>query len=121
LKHLLQARQNYKLYQELKQGGEHLDWAVTVLFYAALHVVQAYFVESAASEAEIPRDHVERDSAIWRELRPIVNQYSFLKTRSMWARYALDKPKPTPLLLEQYESRQFADVLSELGRLGFTL
>ena len=26
LLHLAQARRNYRLYQELKQGGEHLDW-----------------------------------------------------------------------------------------------
>jgi hypothetical protein len=121
LQHLMQARQNYKLYQELKQGGEYLDWAVTVLFYAALHLVQAYLVETAPSEADIPADHVARDSAIWRRLRPIVNQYSFLKTRSTWARYTLTRPKPTRAVLEQFESRQFAGIVAELGRLGITL
>ena len=43
--HLDQARQDYTLNQELKRRGQYLDWAVTVLFYTALHLAEACLVE----------------------------------------------------------------------------
>jgi len=50
-KHLALARQNYDTYHRLEHSGQDLDWAVTVLFYTALHLMQAYFVQSRAIRA----------------------------------------------------------------------
>ncbi len=62
-----------------------IDWAVTALFYAALHYVEAYFATMNRHSA----DHRARDSAIRRDanLRKIYNDYSELKNHSINARY----------------------------------
>jgi hypothetical protein len=57
LLHLAQARQNYELYQQLKQAGQHLDWAVTLLVYTALHLAEAYLAETASSAFDLPKGH----------------------------------------------------------------
>lgn len=39
--HLEQARHNLSLYEKLRDEGCYPDWAVTALFYSALHLVDA--------------------------------------------------------------------------------
>jgi hypothetical protein len=121
LAHLEQARLNYKLYRELKLQGEHLDWAVTLMFYTALHLIQAYLVEIAATGFDIPSDHEHRDRCITLRLAPIAADYSFLQTRSNWARYQPTRPRPSLDQVEQYETVQFARIVAELRRRGVTL
>lgn len=121
LLHLAKARQNYRLYQQLKRGGDDLDWAVTVLFYAALHLAEAYLVEISPSAFSRPKGREERSAAIRRHLPQIYADYQFLRTRSTWARYHVRKPKPTPQAVQQYETQQFARIVDELRRLGVSL
>ena len=52
--HLDQARANYLLYRQLRAEGQHRDWAITLLFYTALQLIQSYAVESAATSFDIP-------------------------------------------------------------------
>jgi hypothetical protein len=40
--HLEKARRNYVLYTQLAPSTEYRDWAITHLFYAAIHLVQAH-------------------------------------------------------------------------------
>ena|SRR5437899_7371400 len=121
LLHLAQARQNHDLYQQLKREGKHLDWAVTVLFYTALHLIQAYLVELAATGFDIPKDHEDRDRYVRRKLTPIFSDYSLLQTRSNWARYQPNKPKPTVDLVQEYQDLQFARIVAHLRQLGVRL
>lgn len=121
LSHLAQARHNYHLYQELRTGGTHLDWAVTLLFYTVLHLAETYLAERASSAFDLPKGHEERSAAIGRHLPQIYDDYRFLQIRSTWARYDIDRPKPTPALVQQCETQQFARIVAELGRLGINL
>ncbi len=63
----------------------YLDWAITALFYAALHYVEAYF---ATMKRHSP-DHRTRDSAVHRDfkIKGIYNDYNELKNYSINARY----------------------------------
>jgi hypothetical protein len=63
----------------------HLDWAITALFYAGLHYVEAYF---ATRKVHSP-DHRTRDSSIRRDvsIRQIYKDYNELKNFSINARY----------------------------------
>jgi hypothetical protein len=63
----------------------YLDWAITALFYAALHFVEAYF---ATMKRHSP-DHRTRDSAIQRDsrIKSLYNDYNELKNYSINARY----------------------------------
>lgn len=60
-------------------------WIVTILFYAALHQVQAYF----ARMGQNPTMHTARDSAIQRDakLKIIYIDYREMETYSRTARY----------------------------------
>jgi hypothetical protein len=65
-------------------SSHSLDWSVTVLFYAALHLVEATLAPQSHS-----RTHVERDGTIRQhpQLRPIYGHYRELKERSLESRY----------------------------------
>lgn len=121
VRHLEWARSNFALYGKLKDWGTHLDWAVTVLFYTALHLVQTHLVESAATGFDIPRDHPERDSAVARLLPDLYAHYRFLNNRSQWDRYHVDKPPPSLAHLQVYEDNHFRPVETGLYAVGISL
>jgi len=101
--HLAKAQANESLSVAL-QSGASLDWSVTVLFYAALHLVEATLAPQAHS-----RTHVERDATIRQhpQLRPIYGHYRELKERSLQARYdcqAFSLPAVQRLYVAEYEA-----------------
>src|SRR6266849_5769348 len=114
--HLAQARHNLRLYQKLKDEGEFLDWAVTALFCAALHLIQACLIDIAADAFDYPRSHEQRDAFIRRKLSEIWLPYNFLQNQSTRARYHPDQPKPNLRNLQQYEADQFAAIDAALER-----
>ena len=66
------------------QSGPHLDWSITVLFYAAVHLVEATLAPQMHSA-----NHNARFANIRRHplLRQIYFQYHELYSRSLDARY----------------------------------
>ncbi len=62
-----------------------IDWALIMLFYAAMHYVEAYLAKSGVHL----RIHTTRDNAISRDssLRKIFKEYSDLKFYGYNARY----------------------------------
>jgi hypothetical protein len=92
-----------------------------VLFYTALHLVQAYIVENASTGFDIPRDHPERDSAVSRLLPHIYPSYRFLSNRNQWATYHVDKPVPTLEQVRQYEDQHFRRIETALKDLDIAL
>ena len=99
IKHLEKARHNYKVYQELK-NGTHYDWQAIVLFYTAMHLVQAYFVQVASTGFDIPKEHDRRASLVHQKLPPIGSDFEHLFKESMAARYYLPKFRPNYGTLE---------------------
>lgn len=84
--HIVQAAHNEALSRVIEQ--QYADWALTALFYAALHYVEAYFYQDSASG--YPRhytNHVDRHAAVRSRLRPIYGHYRALMTHSLDARY----------------------------------
>jgi hypothetical protein len=55
------------------------------------------------------------------KLPQVYREYSILHMRSQWARYRVDRPKPTPAEVQRYEAEQFAHIVAELARLGVEL
>src|SRR5438876_11165739 len=105
--HLAQARHNFRLYQKLRDEGEFLDWAVTALFYTALHLIQACLIDISADAFDYPRSHEQRDAFIRRKLNDIWIPYHFLQNQSTRARYHPDQPQPSLRKLQQCEADQF--------------
>ena len=81
--HLANAESNQRLSLAL-QAGPHIDWSVTVLFYAALHLVEAALAPQTHSA-----NHNARFANIRRhpQIRHVYFDYYELYTRSLDARY----------------------------------
>lgn len=120
-KHLTRARQNYETYGRLKRSGQDLDWAVTVLFYTALHLAQAYFVQQAATSFDIPRNHQERSTHVGLKLPPIYRHYRTLEDHSRRARYEPDYVPLTPEAIQTLEDRDFVPITVALRQRGISL
>jgi hypothetical protein len=84
--HQQQAVHNRNFFTEFRLAqSDYTDWAATVLFYTALHLVEAFL----ASRGEHSPDHRQRDQNFVRfaELRPLYSPYRELKHHSQRARY----------------------------------
>jgi len=81
--HIDKARSNEALSLSLR-ATPYPDWAATVLFYAALHLVEAVLAPLTQL-----RTHVRRDNVVATDprLRPIYVHYRELYDRSLDARY----------------------------------
>src|SRR5215210_5981235 len=81
--HLAKAESNQLLSIAL-QVGPNVDWSVTILFYAALHLVEA----TLAPQMHSP-NHKDRFANIRRDLRlqPIHDDYRYLYDMSLRSRY----------------------------------
>jgi hypothetical protein len=83
LAHLAKAESNQALAVAL-QRGSHVEWSVTVLFYAALHLVEAILAPPVHSKNHLVRDHTVQHHP---DLQPIYLHYRELYRRSLDARY----------------------------------
>ncbi len=82
--HVQQATHNEAFYQVIDKNV-YSDWAMTVLFYAALHYIDAFLGQVGIH----PGGHETRDTILSnrKELRPIYGHYRHLKDCSRNARY----------------------------------
>jgi hypothetical protein len=90
-----QARHNYGLYETLRNEGSYTDWAVTALFYAALHLVEAHAIEH---DHPLDPTHLGRRAYLWRYLPQVASRYRRLEDASREARYELWHPSLEELL-----------------------
>ena|ERR1700742_244492 len=93
--HVKQAQGNEQFYLDVL-GGEASstpEWAMTALFYAAVHYVQAGCVHFGAC----PKDHGMRKEAIQTHFREIRAAYSKLYQDSRDARYECIKHQSSEL------------------------
>jgi hypothetical protein len=90
--HLEKARHNESFVASFDiSSTPFLDWAITGMFYSALHYLEAYF----AKQGYHSPDHRTRDSTIQRDgnIRHLFVAYSELKNFSINARYSLKQFK----------------------------
>ena len=111
--HITQARHNAAFYAAIDRVG-FPDWAVTVLFYTALHYVDALLAEKGNID---PTKHTLRSDVVSRlaELKPVYGDYEFLKNASYNSRY---KP-PTRFsaaYIQNLETRHLAHVRGAVAR-----
>ena len=85
--HLSKAQSNLDFIKFITTNSKSFcDWVITAYFYAALHLIEAYFDFSIRTHY---RKHGDRSKAIARDqkLSPIYNDYRKLQTYSQTARY----------------------------------
>jgi hypothetical protein len=86
--HLTRAKENEQLAIGLgRESGCSTDWAITMLFYAALHYIDAFL----AGKNMHPLNHEKRDGEIENNgsLAAIFKDYRRLKDLSRAARYEI--------------------------------
>jgi hypothetical protein len=109
--HIAQAEHNEALCRAIG-GSQYADWAVTALFYAALHLVDAYLAPNVH-----PKTHTVRRGLVdtVAGLRPIRDQYRELEERSRDARYKCIRF--TPAAVKELRSVRFEPLKAHLRAL----
>lgn len=87
---------------------KHLDWAITVMFYSALHYVDAYLATKNILKVE---GHPERRRHVERYLTPLSKSYNRLNEIGEDARYEIDF-KITPDLAEDFKTKRYSYIKS---------
>ena len=105
--YLEQAQHNREVAEALSDGDSPTSrqWAVTCLFYAAVHYVNAH-----VGNRPVPDNHTDRDSYVRGNMQLIHNDYRWLRTKSQDARYRLQNPPKTVVdkaLLKADKIQQF--------------
>lgn len=103
--HLARATENEELAGSLNLDKAcQVDWAITILFYAALQYVDAFL----AGKNFHPRSHDSRDTEIGNNgsLNPIYADYRKLKDKSRAARYEVPNfhRNQLPQVEQQFQS-----------------
>ena len=104
--HISQAERNETFCQSQKLcGSKFQEWGVIVLFYAALHYVDAVLAKdpNLTWQQQHPSDHKKRKKSISKcsSLDPIASKYLTLQQRSEDVRYrCFQIPKRLALNLE---------------------
>lgn len=82
-RHLAQAERNERLADAMASATErYMEWEVTVLFYSALHYVDAFL----ATRGLHPKNHYDRKQLVANQTN-VARYYEILFKRSMNARY----------------------------------
>ena len=83
-RHIAKAEHNKEFAQKvLDLGEEYQDWALTAIFYSALHYVDAMLGDRGATVST----HHERDKAVARNLQFLRKDYKNLERKAIDARY----------------------------------
>ena len=120
--HEQQASRNRDFYTEI--GAENTqwpEWALTALFYTAVHQVQAVIVRKGwkvrrkDGSLKFPDVHEERLRVINRECRQIETDFRLLKQWSEGARYECRAFAPHNVKLAE---RTLDQITAELAKIG---
>jgi hypothetical protein len=116
------AQQNEEVYAEIGgRGARRADWALTILFYAAVHEIKAFFVdhptEARAIYGRLPKTHGEiketlRKNVQWRSLAAFYEQFLSWSKKT---RYHCHMPREQEL---QFAERQLREIRAEIARLN---
>lgn len=84
--HLAKAESNARFLSSIVSQRLAPDWAITVLFYRAMHLMEAWFARRDIHHM----GHIQRNQAVFEELREISGAYGKLYDLSRLARYGTD-------------------------------
>jgi hypothetical protein len=122
VKHLDKARRNYAFFLAIQHDPTRTEWAVTILFYTALHLIQAYLWQVATSAFDVPRNHKERDNHIGLKMpSEVYASYRKLQDESTFARYHIDKPTLCCADVQRIANKYFVPLNSDLASLNVHL
>jgi uncharacterized protein (UPF0332 family) len=115
--HLAKAKYNLEVSAHLTANTAYTDWAVTALYYSALHLVDAFLdgQEALSKDERHPRKHSAnanagnggrgRNQLVQALLNPVRKEYRSLEEASRRSRYDMEVlgPDAYDKLLDQYK------------------
>ncbi len=112
--HYRKAIKNIDFYESV--SSTHPDWAMTGLFYAALHLVDSYLATKTADGLH-PENHNYRTDCLGKvsELRPIYGYYRSLQDFGHRARYKMNAYTQTQV--DDAHDRYLKPIKEEIDRL----
>ena len=120
--HEQQAARNEKFYKDTLGGADTQfpDWAMTVLFYTAVHDVQAFLQRKRADlrargVPRLPRRHHDRQALLHNFWPTLELCYTNLKDWSEDARYDCGKFSKAQLQLAERELRNLRNEIKRLS------
>lgn len=115
-KHVREAWRNYCLYERWLEHEP--SWALVLLFYSAVHLVQAHAINLGATNPRIivPADHLQRRRYIAERLQRIIADYGELQTASENVRYSLVRYSRVEAL--SYYAEEFSQIVEDLHNKG---
>ena len=123
--HIQAAKGNYGRFERLALNPPDVGWALVLLFYSALHLVQAHALAkcptispASPSWRKVPEDHSERLKYISDHLGRLYADYSRLQDASQDVRYELWLPSADEV--KSYHDREFAKISEHLHNAGIT-
>jgi hypothetical protein len=113
--HIDEAEANYRRYELMLGASENVPWATALLFYSALHLIQAY--ARYRTRHWIPRDHEDRADYVAENMPlGIAFHYTKLYRASRLARYSM--VKYTRAEVRTLHDDQFAKIRRHLREQG---
>jgi len=85
--HTARSHQNEAFASEVQKLGGFRDWQAVALFYAALHLVDAYLAKQGID----PGSHGSRNNKVAKQLPSVWSEYQDLYELSKTARYHPDQ------------------------------
>ncbi len=115
--HVAEAWRNYCLYD--KWVDKEPSWALVLLFYSALHLVQAHAENQYAKKPNIslPSKHLERTQYIAGNLQKIIIDYRELQTASEDVRYDMVRYSLSGVL--NFYTGPFSRIAEDLRKKAF--
>jgi hypothetical protein len=112
--HYRKALKNIDFYESV--SSTHPDWAMTGLFYAALHLVDAYLATKTVDGLH-PENHNHRDDCLGKvsELKPIYGHYRALQDFGHRARYKMNAYTQTQV--DDAHDKYLKPIKEEIDRL----
>src|SRR5258708_5422545 len=116
--HLEESHKNYRRYELLQSAGE-TEWALVLLFYSAVPLLQSHAVHAAgtAGANSAPKSHEQRLDYAYDHCGSIFNEYRILYEKSRDVRYDLVKMTDADLLT--YHDTEFRKIRQYLELRGF--
>ena len=84
--HLAKTESNARFLSAIVSQELAPDWAATVIFYRAMHLIEAWFARRDIHHV----NHVQRNRAVFEELSELTGPYRKLYDLSRLARYGVD-------------------------------
>jgi hypothetical protein len=83
---ILKVKENESFFEQIKTFSNYTDWKITVIYYTALHIIDAIAIKEKKISSHGFHDHSHRETVLSKVI-PVWSNYYNNKKYSLSARY----------------------------------